>query len=143
MSTWIKRSEREPTAADLPILAGAYEDGKWSETAWLAWHLVGRAIYTHWRSVKADPPPRELTQAEKDEQQANDVAVRVIERCTEIKHPISLEVALQAFYAERREVAKLVAALFPCFPNWGKESHFSDEWKQLRAHLDEQGGTKQ
>lgn len=60
---WIRMSERKPTEADLPV-----------------WYFSGQAVcgpyelistgYSHWRPAEKipAPPPRELTQAERDEE---------------------------------------------------------------------------
>lgn len=66
--TWIKMSERKPGEVDYPIACGYY-DGLHQFCQFFAYSggqdLKG-GIY--WRSVKAPPPPRELTQREKDHQ---------------------------------------------------------------------------
>lgn len=66
MSTWIKRSKREPFTSEYPLLAGYYMGDKWNEYR-VGTTSIPLGSATHFRSIKADPPPRELTQAEKDE----------------------------------------------------------------------------
>jgi len=109
-NVWIKRSEREPTEADLPIVMGGYMCG--SGKVWdiaLYSCLPPKSHWSgYWRSIKADPPPRELTQRERDVQWANDLSVKVIERCALVTRPLSIEHTLAGIYAERREVAKLL-----------------------------------
>ncbi len=70
MSTWIKRTEREPGISDLPIVTGyRYDTDGWQQSAWFCVPpKTSDSPYTHWRSIKADPPPRELSQREKDEE---------------------------------------------------------------------------
>lgn len=137
MSTWIKRSEREPTKADLPIIIGAYMPH-------VGWDIGLYDILpcpdhwsTHWRSVKCDPPARELTQRERD--------IKMVERIWD-RGPNGAGVIyiqdkmLEAIYAERREVAKLMALYAGEF--WGTHDYSSSELMALRRRLDEQGGGK-
>jgi hypothetical protein len=66
---WIRMSERKPTEADLPVWAYYSDDG--TLTHWNRIYATdGCGCATHWRHAKADtpaPPPREPTQAERDE----------------------------------------------------------------------------
>lgn len=60
--SWVKMSERKPTADDLPILA--YDGGGFglfvsSPPLFNGW--------THWKPFRETPPARELTQAENDD----------------------------------------------------------------------------
>jgi len=134
MSTqWIKRSEREPTQEVAPVVYGKYDGPRWTETsAQNVWHMALNTDYTHWRSIKADPPPRELTQREKDEVLARNIAM--------VDKSIVTECVLDAIYAERREVAKLLASYF-CSADWGLATN-SPALNSLRARLDELGGGK-
>lgn len=134
-NVWIKRSEREPTEADLPIVMGGYMCGSGK-----AWDI---ALYTclppkshwsgYWRSIKAAPPARELTQREADWA----LAKAVTQNWYKVEGG-SEELALLAIYAERREVAKLLTAWLDV-EKWGLHPSTSGELKQLRARLDEQG----
>lgn len=138
MSTWVKRSEREPTKADYPIAAGAYlsnqTGGYWDE----GHYRIPEALtnwQTHWRSIKADPPPRELTQRERDKNFALKLAFA--------DGSSTVEDVLEAIYAERREVAKLMESGLG--PNWGicdNRYKWAEYTTQLRARCDEQGGRK-
>jgi hypothetical protein len=135
MSTWTKRSEREPVKDDMPVMAGAYVIGstkKWDERV----HHESESLpcwTTHWRSVKCEPPPRELTQREEDEA----MAVELVEENPGINR---VGVALKAIHTERREVAKLMALYTGEF--WGTHDYSSSELRTLRARLDEQGNNK-
>lgn len=128
---WIKRSEREPKKEEFPLLAGNYDGGDWAE--WIvksATGSLGSAIY--FRSIKADPPPRELTQREKDEAWA----VELVDRNAGINR---VGVALEAIYAERREVKALIDRGF-WDHGWGTDrTQWSEVNCQLRARLDELG----
>jgi len=130
-NVWIKRSEREPTEAELPIVMGGYMCG--SGKVWdiaLYSCLPPKSHWSgYWRSIKADPPPRELTQREKDEVLARNIAM--------VDKSIVTECVLDAIYAERREVAKLLASYF-CSADWGLATN-SPALNSLRARLDEQG----
>lgn len=139
-NVWIKRSEREPKCSDLPIVTGyRYDSGGWQQSAWFCVPPnTSDSPYTHWRSIKADPPPRELTQRERDVQWANDLSVKVIERCALVTRPLSIEHTLAGIYAERREVAKLMADWFRQ-SDWGTHDGISPQCKAIRARLDEQG----
>lgn len=129
-NVWIKRSEREPTEEDLPIVMGGYMCGSGK-----AWDI---ALYTclppkshwsgYWRSIKADPPPRELTQRERDEQWVDSNSWPQLTRAGAM---------LQAIYAERREVAKLLTEYFggDC---WRDENKVPD-MRDIAARLAEQG----
>ena len=135
-NVWIKRSEREPKCSDLPIVTGyRYDSDGWQQSAWFCVPPnTSDSPYTHWRSIKADPPPRELTQRERDVQWANDLSVKVIERCALVTRPLSIEHTLAGIYAERREVAKL---LDDNLAHWRTANV---GWCVLmRARLDEQG----
>ena len=130
-NVWIKRSEREPVQEDAPVVYGKYDGPRWIESsAQNVWHMGLNTDYTHWRSIKADPPPKELTQRERDMEmvhqllKAND-------------YPPHTWTALQAIYAERREVAKLLTEYFggDC---WRDENKVPD-MRDIAARLDEQG----
>ena len=126
MSTWIKRTDREPTTADLPYFAGYYTvGGNWLEFLVDESCSIGNG--THWRSVKCDPPPRELTQREKDKKMVEGVFHKNM-------HVDTLQDMLAAIYAERREIARL---MFFRAPYWRGQGY---KWvEDLRARLDEQG----
>jgi hypothetical protein len=140
MSTWIKRSEREPTAADLPIRTGYYYDnGEWGEYTHVCLNQVKACPQlTHWRSIKCEPPARELTQREKD----NDAAKLACEReflGYGVNWPAAEVAVRKAIYAERREVDRLLTNWFGA--NWSTETFSAcSSLGQLRARLDEQGG---
>lgn len=134
-NVWIKRSEREPTEADLPIVMGGYICG--SGKVWdiaLYSCLPPKSHWSgYWRSIKAEPPPRELTQREADWA----LAKAVTQNWYKVEGG-SEELALLAIYAERREVAKLMADWFRQ-SDWGTHDGISPQCKALRARLDEQG----
>jgi len=137
MNTWILRSDREPTKEDgLCRLGFYYQTGGWSEYTWDC-RRVGAPVndkeYTHWRSIKAEPPPRQLTQREKDDE----MAAEVVRKCC-WSGAVAMSIALQALYAERRGVAKLVDE-FMQNPTWGRTSAWASVYQRLRARLDEQG----
>lgn len=129
-NVWIKRSEREPQPDEFPVLAGYYLGGhdKWNEYRCGVGQQLGSA--THWRSIKCDPPPRELTQRERDEATIGNIVVSY-------RYSSPTRQVAEAIYAERREVAKLMATYHSC-ENWGN-SRYSKEMRDLRARLDEQG----
>lgn len=140
MSTqWIKRSDKAPTKEDLPVMFGQYENGEWvSLTNHQALPHERGQLYTHWRSVKCDPPERELTQHEKD---VNDyLKWRKKLALTQSSEPIAMHAWLEGVYAERREVAQQLKTYFGS-PAWGIETNTS-LLNSLRARLDEQGGGK-
>lgn len=132
-NTWIKRSEREPQPDEFPVLAGYYLGGhdKWNEYRCGVGQQLGSA--THWHSIKCDPPPRELTQRERDERFA----------ATIVNESLAFDrvgAVLMGMHRERREVAKLLASYF-CSADWGLATN-SPALNSLRARLDEQGGGK-
>ena len=130
-NVWIKRSEREPTEADLPIVMGGYMCGSGK-----AWDI---ALYTclppkshwsgYWRSIKAEPPPRELTQRELDRR----LALKLVGRQGNLTEDV-----LEAIYVERREMNKLLDELWP-EKHWGRDESYNSVCKAIRARLDEQG----
>ena len=127
-NVWIKRSEREPGKFDWPLFAGYYDATLgWTEFVVHRECPIGNA--THWRSIKCDPPPRELTQRERDATLARNIAM--------VDEGTVTECVLEGIYAERREVAKLMATYHSC-EDWGN-SRYSKEMRDLRARLDEQG----
>ena len=129
--TWIKRSEREPTEADMPGQFGYYTpSGVWSR--WADEALPGKHnLYTHWRSIKCAPPARELTQRERDEETIGNIVVSY-------RYSGPTRQVAEAIYAERREVAKLMAATYED-QEWGKDPVYFGSTQALRARLDEQG----
>ena len=130
--TWIKRSEREPGKFDWPLFAGYYDATLgWTEFVVHRECPIGNA--THWRSIKADPPPRELTQRERDATLARNIAM--------VDEGTVTECVLEGIYAERREVAKLMDLWFRR-SDWGTDPSVPDELKRLRVRLDEQGQGK-
>lgn len=135
-NVWVKRSEREPGKEDFPIIGGAYILGgntQWDESVYQDHKNVG-AWFTHWRSIKADPPPRELTQRERDATLARNIAM--------VDEGTVTECVLEGIYAERREVAKLMDKHYNG-GTWGRRHEDWDEsLHQLRARLDEQGEGK-
>lgn len=142
MNTWIKRTEREPQPDEFPVLAGYYLGGhdKWNEYRCTVSQQLGSA--THWRSIKCDPPARELTQRERDDAAANAASYEAYRLDADKPEAISISSARRAIYAERREVAKLMAENYADL-NWGINepmvSSYSRNVRQLRARLDEQG----
>jgi hypothetical protein len=64
-SPWRSVKNDPPQASDCPLVVGHWNSfGKWNE--WVAYaDITGTA--THWRSIKAAPPPCEQTQRERDE----------------------------------------------------------------------------
>lgn len=131
-NVWIKRSEREPSIGDAPFAAGRYLAGEWK---WWVVHKdsLPSGDYTHWTRVYVcEPPPRELTQQEADWA----LAKAVTQNWYKVEGG-SGELALLAIYAERREVAKLMASYF-CGADWGLATN-SPALNSLRARLDEQG----
>ena len=128
-NTWIKRSEREPGKFDWPLFAGYYDATLgWTEFVVHRECPIGNA--THWRSIKCDPPPRELTQRERDATLARNIAM--------VDEGTVTECVLEGIYAERREVAKLMAKAYDSA--WGtSDVGWSTSLRQLRARLDEQG----
>lgn len=131
-TTWIKRSEREPTKTDLPLLTTCYLDNEWCTQFWTKWVPGKTHGYTHWQQFRADPPPRELTQREVDKALACNIAM--------VDDGTVTECVLVAIYAERREVAKLLTSYF-CGADWGLATN-SPALNSLRARLDELGGGK-
>ena len=130
MSTWVKKTDREPTKEDFPLIAGRYhENGEWLEYTHFRFGDAGYQAITHWRSIKCEPPARELTQREKDIEMAMKVGG--------YQHMSRVESMLEAIYAERREVNALLESWF-FNPKWGK----CDELQAIRARLDELGGRK-
>lgn len=130
-NVWIKRSEREPTEADLPIIGGAHILGgnkQWDEAYYQDPGNIP-AWFTHWRSIKAEPPARELTQREVDKAMARNIAM--------VDEGTVTECVLEGIYAERREVAKLLTEYFggDC---WRDENKVPD-MRDIAARLDEQG----
>lgn len=131
-NVWIKRSEREPKCSDLPIVTGyRYDSDGWQQSAWFCVPPnTSDSPYTHWRSIKADPPSRELTQRERDEATVLQLRQRL--------GTTANQDCLDAIYAERREVAKLMAKAYDSA--WGtSDVGWSTSLRQLRARLDEQG----
>ena len=97
---WIKRSEREPMQADFPILGGAYVLGgskAWDEDYGQDPKNIP-SYFTHWRSIKADPPPREPTQRERD-LEADKAAYQ--KYLNDSNATDGHDIALNAIYAER------------------------------------------
>ena len=126
--TWIKRSEREPGKFDWPLFAGYYDATLgWTEFVVHRECPIGNA--THWRSIKADPPPRELTQRERDEETIGNIVVSY-------RYSGPTRQVAEAIYAERREVCALLNQLWA--HDWGAKSGLSPV-RELRARLDEQG----
>mgnify|MGYP006369740559 FL=1 len=127
--TWIKRSEREPTEADMPGQFGYYTpSGVWSR--WADEALPGKHnLYTHWRSIKCAPPARELTQRERDEETIGNIVVSY-------RYSGPTRQVAEAIDAERREVCALLNQLWA--HDWGAKSGLSPV-RELRARLDEQG----
>lgn len=134
-NVWIKRSEREPKCSDLPIVTGyRYDSDGWQQSAWFCVPPnTSDSPYTHWRSIKADPPSRELTQRERDEATVLQLRQRL--------GTTANQDCLDAIYAERREVFKLFTKTYKT-EDWGKGSGYADSTRQLRARLDEQGEGK-
>lgn len=137
MNTWIKRTEREPQPDEFPVLAGYYLGGhdKWNEYRCTVSQQLGSA--THWRSIKCDPPARELTQRERDDAAANAASDEAYRLDADKPEAISINSARRAIYAERREVARLVDAYFG--KDWGRGGYALEHTRQIRARLDEQG----
>ena len=128
-NTWIKRSEREPGKFDWPLFAGYYDATLgWTEFVVHRECPIGNA--THWRSIKCDPPPRELTQRERDATLARNIAM--------VDEGTVTECVLEGIYAERREVAKLMDEIMRN-STWGTSNAWEPYHRQLRARLDEQG----
>ena len=111
MNTWIKRSDREPTKDETPVMYGRYKGEEWLETsAQYGWPASLNIEYNYWRSIKVPPPPRELTQRELDNQM-------VLEACakghlTYAVNDADLRSAREAIYAERREINGWLNAFF-------------------------------
>lgn len=140
MSTqWIKRSDRAPIKDDLPVMFGQYKNGEWvSLTNHQSLPDECGQLYTHWRSVKCDPPERELTQHEKD---ANNYLKWRNKTILSQGHKlITMNAWLEAIYTERREIKQLLNSFF-CGETWGIETN-SPALNSLRARLDELGGGK-
>lgn len=128
-NTWIKRSEREPGKFDWPLFAGYYDATLgWTEFVVHRECPIGNA--THWRSIKCDPPARELTQRERDATLARNIAM--------VDEGTVTECVLEGIYAERREVAKLMDEIMRN-STWGTSNAWEPYHRQLRARLDEQG----
>ena len=128
-NVWIKRSEREPGKFDWPLFAGYYDATLgWTEFVVHRECPIGNA--THWRSIKCDPPPRELTQRERDATLARNIAM--------VDEGTVTECVLEGIYAERREVAKLMDEIMRN-STWGTSNAWEPYHRQLRARLDEQG----
>ena len=128
--TWIKRSEREPTKADMPVMAGYYDkDGEWTQYAVYVSFLPCEPT-THWRSIKCDPPPRELTQRERDER----FAATIVNESLAFDR---VSAVLMGMHRERREVAKWLDAQFGV--DWGRGTSATKATREIRARLDEQG----
>ena len=137
-NVWIKRSEREPVQEDAPVVYGKYDGPRWIESsAQNVWHMGLNTDYTHWRSIKAEPPPRELTQRERDDAAANAASDEAYRLDADKPEAISINSARRAIYAERREVARLVDAYFG--KDWGRGGYALEHTRQIRARLDEQG----
>lgn len=132
-NVWIKRSEREPQPDEFPVLAGYYLGGhdKWNEYRCGVGQQLGSA--THWRSIKCDPPPRELTQRERDATLARNIAM--------VDEGTVTECVLEGIYAERREVAKLMDEIMRN-STWGTSNAWEPYHRELRVRLDEQGQGK-
>ena len=131
MNAWIKRSDREPTKVETPVMYGRYKGEEWLETsAQYGWPASLNIEYNYWRSIKADPPPRELTQRERDATLARNIAMGHEGTVTEC--------VLEGIYAERREVAKLMDEIMRN-STWGTSNAWEPYHRQLRARLDEQG----
>ena len=129
-NVWIKRSEREPGNFDWPLFAGYYEATLgWTELVVHREGPIGNA--THWRSIKCDPPPRELTQRERDEETIGNIVVSY-------RYSGPTRQVAEAIYAERREVAKLMDEIMRN-STWGTSNAWEPYHRQLRARLDEQG----
>ena len=127
-NVWIKRSEREPGKFDWPLFAGYYDATLgWTEFVVHRECPIGNA--THWRSIKCDPPPRELTQREKDATLARNIAM--VNECT------VTECVLEGIYAERREVLRALQDAHG--HDWGADEDWAKHAQKLRARLDEQG----
>lgn len=127
-NTWIKRSEREPGKFDWPLFAGYYDATLgWTEFVVHRECPIGNA--THWRSIKCDPPARELTQRERDEATIGNIVVSY-------RYSSPTRQVAEAIYAERREVCALLNQLWA--HDWGAKSGLSPV-RELRARLDEQG----
>lgn len=131
-NVWIKRSEREPQPDEFPVLAGYYLGGhdKWNEYRCGVGQQLGSA--THWRSIKCDPPARELTQRERDEATIGNIVVSY-------RYSSPTRQVAEAIYAERREVCALLNQLWA--HDWGAKSGLSPV-RELRVRLDEQGQGK-
>ena len=138
-TSWIKRHEKLPAMDDLPIITTCYEGGKWRTQLWTEYTPRAEHEYTYWTRFRAEPPPRELTQREMDNDAAKLACERAFVSCR--ANWVGAEEAVrQVIYAERREVAKIMA-LYHSSENWG-DNRYSKEMRQLRARLDEQGGRK-
>ena len=129
-NVWIKRSEREPGKFDWPLFAGYYDATLgWTEFVVHRECPIGNA--THWRSIKCDPPPRELTQRERDEATIGNIVVSY-------RYSSPTRQVAEAIYAERREVAKLMDEIMRN-STWGTSNAWEPYHRQLHARLDEQG----
>lgn len=139
-TTWTKRSEQEPVQTVAPVIYGHWRDGEWIESsAHNVWGSGHNPEYTHWRSIKVPPPPRELTQRERD----NDAAKLVCERAFAGCHInwVGAEQAIRnAIYVERMAINAWLDKHYG--PFWGRTEEEPKCARELRARLDEQGGGK-
>ena len=141
MNTWIKRTEREPSASEFPCRAGYYSRGTQDWYEYTSNSSADLGSYTHWRSIKVDPPAWEMTQRERDEAMISAMCSSLQPRAEE--RAWMHKAAMDAIYAERREVAKIAEAAFG--KDWGIDDGYSGRaecWKAIRARCDEQGQGK-
>jgi len=139
-NVWVKRSEREPSASDFPCRVGFYSTATQDWYEYTSCSLDDIGTYTHWRSIKCDPPARELTQRERDDVAANAASNEAYRLDADKPEAISINSARRAIYAERREVANLMRAWAMGDANWGTPGRdWPEKMQAVRARLDEQG----
>lgn len=138
-------SERKPVGTDLPIFT-ATPGCKGSVTLWksVVPNSVDGEVWIHARNLPV-PPPRELTQREKDEAAAKEIENAYIHDGS--RHGVE-EIALMAIHRERREILEALDAAMQneCGRNWCEEKTANlfapPAFKAIRARLEEQGQSK-
>jgi hypothetical protein len=145
-TTWIKMSERKPVEADFSAHKHVVclFDGYSVAYNSLGDFMRGNQSFpcTHWQLIEIPPPPRELTQREKDEAQAQDVVKEYL--YTEGLQGGYLTVARLAIHRERGEIQPLldevIAKMDETPGNFFNKEWFIARFASLRARLEEQGG---
>lgn len=143
-TTWIKMSERKPTAADFADGTRAIETLANNGARYTYYAFFPHYDWIYWRKINlVPPPPRELTQREKDEAAA-DAYLNKTAFNGGIGYLIT-KAHIAGKYDERREILAALDALwieaYGC-RFIGESAPRHPGWIKFRARLEEQGAAK-